>query len=330
MANISSFKVIGINKEIEDRLRERVRALFDKGVISYFIGYRGGTLPWLPRPFIAKRPNEADLLVWNSFLALNLANYAPQALREYLSGKDGDNGAKIGIVATGCWSRNIELLIKENQIDRDQFYIIGISSRGMLSRNALFSMFKDNGYPEEIIEYDHDIEFIFSDKSIKKVNRWELVRANCKSCAVPDPVIYDEMIGSLQGKRSISEPFNEIAFIEEMDADGRWQWFKTAFKDCIRCYACRNACPLCYCPTCFVDDSRPQWLGKSIEPEDTLMFHLLRAFHCAGRCTDCGSCEAVCPKGIPMRLLTKKLIKDANELFDNLDLGVYSPNDPDF
>ena len=44
-------------------------------------------------------------------------------------------------------------------------------------------------------------------------------------------------------------------------------------------------------------------------------FHILRAFHCAGRCTDCGACERVCPMDIPMRQFTKKLNKDALELF---------------
>jgi len=107
---------------------------------------------------------------------------------------------------------------------------------------------------------------------------------------------------------------------------------------CIRCYACRDACPLCYCPTCFVDESRPQWVGKSIDPTDTMTFHILRAYHCAGRCTDCGACERACPVGIPMRQFTKKLNKDAEALFSweaglspdqRPPLDVYRPDDYD-
>ena len=114
-------------------------------------------------------------------------------------------------------------------------------------------------------------------------------------------------------------------------------WLKH-YSRCIRCYACKNACPLCYCPTCFVDEAKPQWVGKGQDPTDVRTFHFLRAFHCAGRCTDCGACERACPVGINMRVFTKKLEKDSFEQFGweaglNLDerppLDTYRPNDPD-
>jgi ferredoxin len=86
-----------------------------------------------------------------------------------------------------------------------------------------------------------------------------------------------------------------------------------------------------------VDESRPQWVGKSQDFADVKTFHFLRAFHCAGRCTDCGACERSCPVGINMRTLTKKLEKDCLELFDweaglstdvRPPLDTYKPQDP--
>jgi ferredoxin len=86
-----------------------------------------------------------------------------------------------------------------------------------------------------------------------------------------------------------------------------------------------------------VDEARPQWVGKSQDANDVRTFHFLRAYHCAGRCTDCGACERACPVGINMRTFTKKLEKDCLDLFGweaGLDpdvrppLDVYRPQDP--
>jgi Na+-translocating ferredoxin:NAD+ oxidoreductase RnfC subunit len=81
----------------------------------------------------------------------------------------------------------------------------------------------------------------------------------------------------------------------------------------------------------------PQWLGKSIDPRDVMTYHMLRAFHCAGRCTDCGACESACPLNIKVRQFTRLLEKDIRELYGyeagmSLDsqppLTVYLPDDP--
>ena len=131
--------------------------------------------------------------------------------------------------------------------------------------------------------------------------------------------------------------YEDVRLVEAMSAEQRWEYFENLIKTCIRCYACRNACPLCFCPTCFVDESRPQWVGKTIDPTDTRTFHFLRAYHVAGRCTDCGSCERACPVGIKMRQFTKKMEKDIKELYgyeagvipdQRPPLDTYRPDDP--
>ena len=51
------------------------------------------------------------------------------------------------------------------------------------------------------------------------------------------------------------------------------------------------------------------------------MFHIIRAFHVAGRCTDCGECSRVCPQNIPLHLLNRKFIKDINEFYGEYQAG---------
>ncbi|MDA8162065.1 MAG: 4Fe-4S dicluster domain-containing protein [Desulfobacteraceae bacterium] len=329
------------NAKITEEIRAKARELLSSGEIAAFLGFTSGSLPMTTRPFVAKRPGDADKLIWNSFCVMNLANYLP-ALLESLEPPRGPKDPppagplpKVGVVATGCCSRNIVVQMQERQVDRSRLVILGVSSRGMVDRKKVMAA-AEGREPLKVEEGGHTLKVSGRDYELE-IDRWSAVRDNCLTCAHNNPVISDYLIGPVSN-RDVKDRFAQIEAIEAMPANARWKWFTDEIASCIRCYACRNACPLCYCPTCFVDDSRPQWVGKSTEPADTALFHILRAFHCAGRCTDCGACESACPMGIKMRLFTRKLSKDAFNLFGaeaGLDpqaqppLATYRPDDPE-
>ena len=73
---------------------------------------------------------------------------------------------------------------------------------------------------------------------------------------------------------------------------------------CVKCYACRSSCPMCYCERCTMDCNRPQWIPVASHAIGNLEYHMVRAMHLAGRCVQCGTCGAACPVGIPVHLLT--------------------------
>ncbi|HET6439680.1 MAG TPA: hypothetical protein VFG59_16560 [Anaeromyxobacter sp.] len=73
---------------------------------------------------------------------------------------------------------------------------------------------------------------------------------------------------------------------------------------CLKCYACRASCPMCYCERCTMDCNRPQWVPVASHALGNLEYHLVRAMHLAGRCVQCGTCGKACPVGIPVHLLT--------------------------
>jgi ferredoxin len=105
--------------------------------------------------------------------------------------------------------------------------------------------------------------------------------------------------------------------IEELEAFGqndrldRWLY---EFQKCIKCYGCRNICPVCFCKECILE--HPDLIGTGNSPPEIPIFHLVRAVHMAGRCIDCGLCEEACPADIPLRLLYKKVNRIVKDLFD--------------
>jgi len=308
--------------EYVEKIKETARKLFEEGKVDVFIGYKKGSVPMMNQPVLISSADQVDLLYWDSNCGLNLCNY--------LTGRTD----RIGIVANGCNSRNIVTHITENQISRDQLYIVGIPCKGMIDHRAVQRAVKQR----EILSIEEQGDtFTVKGKDFEDTfNKSDYLQRNCSVCTHRNPVIFDEMVAPPVEEQIEVDTYKDVKQIEGMDPEKKWNFFTRIIDKCIRCYACRNACPLCYCPTCFVDESNPQWVGKSSDPIDTMTFHILRAYHCAGRCTDCGACERVCPVGIPMRQFTKKLNKDAQELFSweaglTLDqrplLDVFQPDD---
>ena len=309
-------------REYAEKIRERARELLAERKVEVFIGYRKGSVAMMNQPVLIHHPDQADLLYWDSNCGLNLCNYLTKRTE------------KIGIVATGCNSRNIVTHIIENQIKREQLYIIGIPCTGMIDHRAVT---RAVGQKEILDVEDQGEEFTVKGAGFSQTfKKKDFLQRNCVVCTHRNPVIFDEMIAEPVPEQEGMDPYGDVARIEEMEPEKKRAFFAQLVSRCLRCYACRNVCPLCYCPTCFVDESRPQWVGKSNDPTDTMTFHFLRAYHCAGRCTDCGACERVCPVGISMRQFTKKLNKDAQQYFSweaglSLEqrppLDVYRPDD---
>lgn len=287
--------------EYTDKIRQVARKLLEKGTVDVFIGYKKGTVPMMNEPVLVDNPGNVDILYWDSHCGLNLCNCLT------------NRTDRIGIVATGCNSRNIVTHIIENQIKREQLYIVGIPCTGMIDHRAV----KKAVNPREISEVtENGGRFIVKGDGFEETfDKKDFLQDNCTVCLHRNPVEYDEMIAARVKEQQGVEPYKDLENLEKMSSQERWEFFTELIAPCIRCYACRNACPLCYCPTCFVDEAGPQWVGKSIDPTDTMTFHFLRAYHCAGRCTDCGACERVCPVGISVRQFTQKLNKDVLDLF---------------
>ena len=308
--------------EYTEKIREIARKLLEEEKVDVFIGYKKGSVPMMNEPVLIRHPKDVDLLIWDMNCGLNLCNYLTRRTD------------RVGIVANGCNSRNIVTHIIENQIKREQLFIVGLPCTGMVDHRAVA---RAVGHRDMVEVLEDGDRFKVKGRDFEETfGKEDFLRTNCSICRHRNPVISDEMVAEPVKEQEGVEAYKDVEKVERMKVEQKRAFFTQLISTCIRCYACRNTCPLCYCPTCFVDESRPQWVGKSEDPSDTMTFHLLRAYHCAGRCTDCGACERVCPVGIPVRQFTKKLNKDAEELFSweaglSLDarppLDVYRPDD---
>jgi len=289
---------------MEQELRKEARKLLEEEKVDYIVGFAPGNLKFSTTPLITKEKEEVASLVINPFIVNNLAKFLTEV------------PGRIGIVAKGCDSRSIVSLIQDNQVIREDVVIIGVPCSGLIDIVKVEKLVgKDRDEIDDIALQGEKIAITVGEEK-KEFPIKEVFFEHCLGCESPTPQEYDTLVGepiAMVGDKELSQ--KKIKELEDMAPERRWAFWKEQLRRCIRCYACRQVCPACFCERCFVEESQPQWVSSVPQWQDNLIFQVIRNIHVAGRCTDCGECERVCPQNIPLRSLSRKMSDLVDEMF---------------
>jgi len=285
--------------EISSRVLARAEELLSCGKVQMVIGWRKGLFDYDITPSLFTTSDDLKKnFVYNEWCGANLSKYLVKETRAIETAKDTvrtnnkmakmknpdatdapEPSAKVLVFLKPCDTYSFTELLKEHRIFRDDVFAVGIPCDGM----------KD---PEK-----------------KEISE------RCTVCKSKKHITYDELIGE-DGDVQDSKRFDMVEKIESMSPDKRFAFWQNEFSRCIRCNACRDVCPACTCERCIFDNPKSGASQKvAADDFEESMYHIIRAWHVAGRCTDCGECSRVCPQNIPLHLLNRKFIKDINELY---------------
>ncbi len=292
-------------------LINRAKALLESGQVQRVLGWKQGENGFDVEPAFFTTPESLDAFVYDGFCGANLSKYMIEA---------GKQEGKALVFLKPCDSYSFNQLLREHRVSREKAYIIGVGCKGKLavSKIPFEGILRVEGaqYPDTAEELT--VHTLYGTET---VSYKDAMLERCHVCKGKDHVVYDELIGE-SADTVDADRFAEVAKLEAMNADEKFAFFQAELSKCIRCNACRNVCPACSCRKCVFDSTAFDSAQKAnTTPFEEKMFHIIRAFHVAGRCTDCGECSRVCPQGIPLHLFNRKFIKDINTLYGEYQAG---------
>ena len=295
---------------MQEKLIEKAKSLLADGKVQKVLGWKRGLFDEDITPAVFTSAEELDKdFVFNKYCKANLSKYLVKITREIevkksttrmnnTMAKQRDPNAKdapipsevVLVFLKPSDTYSFTQLLKENRITREDVYAVGVPCQDTLDGGEL-----------------------------------------CESCTGKKHVSCDELLGVDENEEASpnTKRMEEVSKLEAMTSEQRFEFWRNELSRCIRCNACRNVCPACTCEKCVFDNNALYTTQKVAETNfEENLFHIIRAWHVAGRCTDCGECSRVCPQNIPLYLLNRKFIKDINEIYGEYQAGADMESKP--
>ena len=297
-------------KDVELKMLERAKELLASGEVARVVGWKKGEFYFDPAPASFETVEELDEFVYNGFCGANLSKYLIQ-----MSKKEG----KTAIFLKPCDSYSLNQLFKEHRVKRENIYVIAVECQGKLDIEKIKAQGVSAVTEVEETGETVKVSSLYGESELAKA---DVLLSKCASCKGKTHQVKDEEIILHEMPAPANNRFDEVAKLEAMTEDERFAFWREQLQKCIRCNACRNVCPACSCVKCVFDNPASGVAAKANDDKfEEQLFHIIRAFHVAGRCTDCGECSRVCPQNIPLHLLNRKFIKDIDNLYGEYQAG---------
>ncbi len=296
-------------KEVELKMLTRAKELLESGEVARVIGWKKGDFCFDPSPASFETVEQLNDFTYDWFCGANLSKYLIQ-----MSKKEG----KTAVFLKPCDTYSFNQLVKEHRIKRENVYVIAVECLGKLDAEKIKAKGVSLMTGVEVVEKDVKVTSVYGETTLYKP---EVVLTKCETCNKTHQVKDEEIILHERPVRDVNR-FAEVEKLEAMTEDERFAFWREQLSKCIRCNACRNVCPACSCVKCVFDNPASGVAAKANDDKfEEQLFHIIRAFHVSGRCTDCGECSRVCPQNIPLHLLNRKFIKDIDTMYGAYQAG---------
>lgn len=279
----------------------KLKDMLERGEIKGVLGFVKTNDPAKKKIYYTENPGEVSNFEITTFNTLNPVTFLLRLKR--------DNG-KIACFLRDCEERALNVLVSEGKIAKDSVYVIHVPCRGALDTLKLKAAY---GGDITSLEVQDDKVVVDGSSGRREFAFRDFLPGGCKNCE--EYSSHADVIVDGDNTR-IHEDYRDIKGFDTKTPEEKWEYFRKEFERCTRCYACRESCPMCYCEQCFVDSYDPLWVEPGLSISDIMGYHLIKMYHMAGRCTNCGTCERACPENIPLSLLTtmisERLKRDFN------------------
>ena len=291
---------MSVLEEVKAKIKEELPNL------DCVIGWKQGFDPLHATPHFMYSEKDVDQLIWSPLCVHNLATYLP-AMKD----------KRVGVLVKGCDSRSIVELLQEKLIKRENLVVFGLTCKGGVDLAKIKAEIGSLGRVSDVSFHDGQIAVKTPNQAFTFPLK-DVLLPKCQTNHYPVPVLCDHRFGRPEDAPDCGqEESANLLSLESMSLEERFAYWQHHLDRCIRCYACRNACPMCVCRDhCIADTRDPHWLSQETYVEQKWMFQLIHAMHLAGRCTECGECERACPMDIPILSIRQKLNREIKELFD--------------